>query len=72
MLDTKKHCNDVSSGAWVEFNCDECDRKFTTKQGRNLHKTVIHKKTKDKKEDIIKRNRSVEDKPAVSNFKCDD
>jgi hypothetical protein len=46
MFDTKKHCNDVSSGAKVEFECDECDRKFTTKQGRNRHKTMTHTKKK--------------------------
>ena len=41
MKDTNKHCNDVSSGAEMKFECDECDRKFTTKQGRSRHKTGL-------------------------------
>ena len=44
------HCNDVSSGAKVDFECDECERKFTTKPLRNRHKTVTHKKENEKKE----------------------
>ena len=70
MFDTNKHCNDVSSGAKVEFECDECERKFTTKQGRSLHKTVTHKKEKEKKGEMIKRIRSVEVRNNSTNFKC--
>ena len=71
MFDTKKHCNDVSSGAKVEFECDECDRKFTTKQGRSRHKTMTHtKKENKKKEEMMKRTRSVPEKTNSINFKC--
>ena len=73
MKDSNKHCNDVSSGAKVEFECDECDRKFTTKQGRNRHKTMTHtRKENKKKEEIIKRTRSVPEKADSSNYKCKD
>ena len=53
--------NDVNSGAIVEFECDECERKFTTKQGRSRHKTVTHKKEIERKEELMKRARSVEE-----------
>ena len=36
MVDTKKHSNDVGSGAKVQFQYDECEKKFTTKQ----HSTI--------------------------------
>ena len=65
------HCNDVSSGAKVDFECDECERKFTTKPGRNRHKTVTHKKENEKKEELMKRTRSVEEKPNSDN-KCEE
>ena len=65
MKDNNKHCNDVSSGAEMKFECDECDRKFTTKQGRSRHKTGTHKK-----ENMIKRERSVEEKNSFSHFEC--
>ena len=61
MKNINKHCNDVSSGASLDFECDECERKFTTKQERNIHKTMTHKKENEKKEDIMKRNRSLEE-----------
>ena len=57
-----KHCNDVSSGALVSFECDECERTFTTKQGRTRHKTVTHKKENVKKEEMLKQAQSVADK----------
>ena len=67
MKDSNKHCNDVSSGAKLEFECDECERSFTTKQGRSRHKTVTHKN--EKKEELMKRARSVkEEKPNSSNL----
>ena len=40
-----------------QFECDECDRSFTTKQGRNLQMTVKHKKEKVKKEKEKKRKK---------------
>ena len=45
------------SGAVLEYDCDECDRQFTTKQGRNRHKTMTHTKAKEnnKKEEVLKR-----------------
>ena len=67
-----KHCNDVSSGAKEEFYCDECDRTFTTKSGRNRHKTVTHKKEKEKKDDMMKRTRSIPQKNNSNNFRCND
>ena len=67
----EKHCNDISSGAKVEFECDECDRIFTTKSGRSRHKTVTHKKETEKKEELMKRTRSVEEKPNPAN-KCEE
>ena len=71
MFDKKKHCNDVSSGAKAEFECDECERKFNTKQGRNRHKTMTHtKKENKKKEEMTKRTRSVPEKSDSSNYKC--
>ena len=59
-------------GAKVEFNCDECERTFTTKQGRNRHKTMTHTRQKEKKEkeNQMKRTRSVPEKSNSSNFKC--
>ena len=70
MKDSNKHCIDVSSGAKIEFECDECDRKFTTKPGRTRHKTVTH--TKNKNKEIVKRNRSVGGKSDVNLFECED
>jgi hypothetical protein len=72
VYDTKVHCNDVSSGAKEEFACDECDRIFSTKSGRSRHKSTTHKKDNVKKEEIMKRNRSVPEKSNSSNFKCKD
>ena len=73
MSDANKPSNDVSSGAKVEFECDECNRKFTTKQGRNRHKTMTHtRKENKKKEEMIKRTRSVPEKADSSNYKCKD
>ena len=68
VYDTKMHCNDAK----VEFACDECDRKFTTKSGRSRHKSTTHRKETVKKEDIMKRTRSVPEKTNSSNFKCKD
>ena len=68
-----KHCKD--SGAVLKFVCEECGRKFTTKQGCNRHKTVAHKKEKDPKElnqpkvETLKRERSVEDQNKICSFK---
>ena len=72
MFDKTKHCNDISSGANVDFECDECDRRFKTKQGRSRHKTMTHKKGKEneKKEEIMKRTRSVPEKSNSNNFSC--
>ena len=67
-----KHCNDVSSGAKVEFECDECERKFTTKQGRSRHKTITHKKEKEKKEELMKRARSVQEEKTNSSNICEE
>ena len=64
-----KHCNDVSSGAVLKFECEECGRKFTTKPGCNRHKTVAHKNVI--KEEMLKRARSVQDKTNACNFKCE-
>ena len=50
----------------MKFECDECGRKFTSKQGRTRHKTVTHKK-----ERFIKRERSVQEKNNFGTFKCD-
>ena len=75
MFNTKNHCNDVSSGApgaKEEFYCDECDRIFKTKSGRNRHKTVTHKKEKEKKDDMMKRTRSIPQKNNSINFRCND
>ena len=72
MFNTNKHCNDVSSGAKEEFYCDECDRTFTTKSGRNRHKTVTHKKEKEKKDDMMKRTRSIPEKNNSNNFRCNE
>ena len=73
MFDTQKHGNDVSSGEKVEYDCDECERKFTTKQGRSRHKTMTHTRKENlKKEEVMKRNRSVQEKSNSSNFKCDE
>ena len=66
-----KHCNDVSSGALVSFECDECERTFTTKQGRTRHKTVTHKKENVKREEMLKRARSVAEKTNICNFICE-
>ena len=68
MKDSNKHCNDVSSGAKIEFECDECGRRFTTKQGRTRHKTMTHKKNNG----IVKRNRSVGEKSNSNHFECED
>ena len=48
----------------LEFECDECDRKFSTKQGRNRHKTMTHTKPREnnKKEDVLKRLQSIAEK----------
>jgi len=47
------------------FQCDECDKSFTTKQGKSLHITLMHKKGK---EETMKRQRSeTEDK---EKYKC--
>ena len=62
MKNINKHCNNISSGASLNLECDECDRKFTTKQGRNRHKTVGHKKENEKRDEVMKRNRSLEEK----------
>ena len=51
MFDTQKQCNDVSSGERVEYNCDECERKFTTKQGRSRHKTMTHTRKENVKKE---------------------
>ena len=61
-----KHSKDVNSGAVLNFECEECGRKFTTKPGCSRHKPVVHKK-----DEILKRARSVEDKTKVCNFKCE-
>ena len=63
-----------------QFKCDECERSFTTKQGRSLHKTVKHKKENEqkniekkettKKQQRTKRMRSVEEKTLTMSFKC--
>ena len=50
------------------FECDECDRKFTTKQGKNMHKTKTHTKQKD---EAMKRARSLHEKTNLSDFQCD-
>ena len=62
------HCKDVSSGAKIEFECDECERKFTTKPGRTRHKTVTHSKNNGN----VKRNRSVGEKSNLNQFVCED
>ena len=68
MKNINKNCG--SPGASLNFECDECDRKFTTKQGMNRHKTVTHKKVNEKKEEIMKRARSEQEKMDSSN-KCE-
>ena len=70
MKNINKKYNVGSPGASLNFECNECDRKFTTKQGMNRHKTVAHKKENDKKEEMMKRARSVEEKIDSSN-KCE-
>ena len=46
-----------------KFECEECERSFTTKQGRNLHVTMKHRKAEEKaKKKTMKRERSVEQK----------
>ena len=45
------------------FQCDECERHFTTKQGMNV--TMKHRRAEEKAKKIkkLKRHRSVEQKP---------
>ena len=62
-----------ASGAVLDFDCDECDRKFTTKQGRNRHKTMTHTKPREnnKKVDVLKRTRSIAEKNNSNSYvKC--
>ena len=60
-------------GNGLEYDCDECERKFTTKQGRTRHKTMTHTKVKEnkKQEEVLKRARSIAEENNSNNcVKC--
>ena len=62
-----------ASGAVLDFECDECERKFSTKQGRTRHKTMTHTKPREnnKKVDALKRTRSIAEKNSSNScVKC--
>ena len=56
----------MSNPKTFDFECDECDRSFKTKQGMNQHKTKMHRKAD--REENMKRMRSEEKQ--VGKIKC--
>ena len=48
-----KHSDDVSSGAGLEFECDECERKFTKKNREEAFTRQSH--THQQQQKTIKR-----------------